>query len=467
MSSYKLSINGQQVAGDLELDVVNPSTGEIFTKVARASKNQAQEAVLAAQAATETWSKTSVSERQAILISLADKMNARADEIARIMTQEQGKPLTESQFEVSYAEAFIRHFATMDIANEVIQDDDMFYVEVRRKALGVVAAITPWNFPILIPAFKVAMATLAGNSVILKPSPTTPICAIILGELCNEVFPAGVVNVIVDDNDLGAFLSEHPDIAKISFTGSVETGKKVMSSASSTLKRLTLELGGNDAGIILPDVDVKETAQKIFAAAFMNCGQVCLALKRAFVPESIYDEMCDELAKLADAAIVDDGLKQGTQIGPLQNKAQYEKVLGFLASAKADGKIIAGGEKVDRPGYFLRPTIVRDVSEGSRIVDEEQFGPILPVISYRDDEDIVARANQCEFGLGGSVWSKDEEKAIALAGDVESGTVWVNQHLYFAPHIPFAGAKNSGIGVEFAKEGLAEFSQIQVINVAH
>lgn len=467
MSSYKLSINGQLVAGDLQLDIVNPATGEIFAAVARASKDQAQEAVDAAKQAAQSWSKTLITERQSILISLAEKLNARADEIARIMTQEQGKPLAESQFEVSYAEAFIRHFASMDIANEVIQDDDMFYVEVRRKALGVVAAITPWNFPILIPAFKVAMATLAGNSVILKPSPTTPICAMILGELCNEVFPAGVVNVIVDDNDLGAFLSEHNDIAKISFTGSVETGKKVMSSASSTLKRLTLELGGNDAGIILPDVDVKETAQKIFAAAFMNCGQVCLALKRAFVPESIYDEMCDELAKLADAAIVDDGLKQGTQIGPLQNKAQYEKVLGFLASAKADGKIIAGGEKLDRPGYFLRPTIVRDVSEGSRIVDEEQFGPILPVISYRDDEDIVARANQCEFGLGGSVWSKDKEKAIALAGDVESGTVWVNQHLYFAPHIPFAGAKNSGIGVEFAKEGLAEFSQIQVINVAH
>lgn len=467
MSSYKLSINGQLVAGDLQLDIVNPATGEIFAAVARASKDQAQEAVDAAKQAAQSWSKTLITERQSILISLAEKLNARADEIARIMTQEQGKPLAESQFEVSYAEAFIRHFASMDIANEVIQDDDMFYVEVRRKALGVVAAITPWNFPLLIPAFKVAMATLAGNSVILKPSPTTPICAMILGELCNEVFPAGVVNVIVDDNDLGAFLSEHNDIAKISFTGSVETGKKVMSSASSTLKRLTLELGGNDAGIILPDVDVKETAQKIFAAAFMNCGQVCLALKRAFVPESIYDEMCDELAKLADAAIVDDGLKQGTQIGPLQNKAQYEKVLGFLASAKADGKIIAGGEKLDRPGYFLRPTIVRDVSEGSRIVDEEQFGPILPVISYRDDEDIVARANQCEFGLGGSVWSKDKEKAIALAGDVESGTVWVNQHLYFAPHIPFAGAKNSGIGVEFAKEGLAEFSQIQVINVAH
>lgn len=467
MSDYKLAINGQNVDGDMVLDVVNPATGDVFAQVARASVAQANSAVAAAKAAFPSWSRTPIAERKRLLASFADKLNERAEEIARVMTQEQGKPLAESQFEVSYTEAFIRHFAGMDIASYVVQDDEAFHVEVRRKALGVVTAITPWNFPILIPGFKLAMATLAGNTVILKPSPTTPICGLILGEICNEVFPAGVVNVIVDDNDLGAVLSEHPDVAKVSFTGSVETGKRVMASASSTLKRLTLELGGNDAGIILPDVDVKETAKKIFAAAFMNCGQVCLALKRAYVPDSIYDEMCDELAKLADAAIVDDGLKQGAEIGPLQNKAQYEKVLGFLESAKKDGTVIAGGEQVDRPGYFLRPTIVRDVAEGTRIVDEEQFGPILPVIRYKDGEDIVTRANQSEFGLGGSVWSADKDKAIELAGEMESGTVWVNQHLYFAPHIPFAGAKNSGIGIEFAEEGLAEFTQIQVINVAH
>lgn len=467
MSDYKLVIGGNLVDGDLALDVINPATGSVFTTVSRASVAQAEQAVAAAKKAFTRWSKTSLEERKQLLTALADRLHDRAEELARLMTQEQGKPLAESQFEVSYTEAFIRHFASMDIATKVVQDDEAFHVEVRRKPLGVVAAITPWNFPVLIPGFKVAMATLAGNSVILKPSPTTPICALVFGELCNQVFPAGVVNVIVDDNDLGQVLSEHPDIAKVSFTGSVETGKRVMASASSTLKRITLELGGNDAGIVLPDVNVKETAKKIFAAAFMNCGQVCLALKRAYVPDSIYDEMCDELATLADAAIVDDGLKQGAEIGPLQNKAQYEKVLGFLASAKQDGTVIAGGDQPDRPGYFLRPTIVRDVKEGSRIVDEEQFGPILPVIRYQDGEDIITRANQSEFGLGGSVWSADEAKAIALAGDVEAGTVWVNHHLYFAPHIPFAGAKNSGIGVEFAQEGLDEFTQIQVVNVAH
>jgi acyl-CoA reductase-like NAD-dependent aldehyde dehydrogenase len=467
MQEYQMAIGGNRVSGKAFLDVVNPANGETFARVSRADANQVEQAVATAKAVQEDWAKLPMADRAKRLEALADALNARAEEMARILTQEQGKPLAESQFELAYTEAFVRHFATMEIGTEVVQDDEAFCVEVRRKPLGVVAAITPWNFPVLIPGFKIAMATVTGNTVVLKPSPTTPVSALLLGEICNEIFPAGVVNVIVDDNDLGPMLSEHADIAKVSFTGSVDTGKKVMSSASSTLKRITLELGGNDAGIVLPDVDVKETAQKIFAAAFMNCGQVCLALKRAYVPDSIYDEMCDELAKLADAAVVDDGLKQGTEIGPLQNQMQYEKVLGFLETAKEDGAIIAGGEALDRPGYFLRPTIVRDIKDGSRLVDEEQFGPILPVIRYLEGDDVVALANSSEFGLGGSVWSKDRAKAVEMAGAVEAGTVWVNQHLYFAPHIPFAGAKNSGIGVEFAKEGLEEFTQIQVINVAN
>lgn len=467
MTDAKLIIGGKHVEGDLSGEVINPATEQVVATVSRASLAQAEQAVQAAKSAFSGWAETLWVDRQAKLGELADALAENADEFARTLTMEQGKPLPESQFEVSYTEAFIRHFATLEIANEVVQDDDAFFVEVRRKPLGVVAAITPWNFPVLIPGFKIAMATLAGNSVVLKPSPNTPLTGLMLAALCNDIFPAGVVNAIVDDNDLGAYLSEHPDVAKVSFTGSVDTGKKVMSSASSTLKRITLELGGNDAGIVLPDVDVKETARKIFDAAFMNCGQVCLALKRAYVPEAIYDDMCDELARLANEAVVDDGMSQGATIGPLQNAAQYEKVKHFLRSAERDGRIIAGGEIMDRAGYFIRPTIVRDVSEGSEIVDDEQFGPVLPVISYAEDEDIIARANDSQFGLGGSVWSADEKRAIDLAGGVEAGTVWVNQHLYFAPHIPFAGAKNSGIGVEFAKEGLEEFSQIQVINVAH
>jgi acyl-CoA reductase-like NAD-dependent aldehyde dehydrogenase len=274
------------------------------------------------------------------------------------------------------------------------------------------------------------------------------------------------VNIVTDQNDLGGALTAHPDVAKISFTGSTETGRKVMASAASTLKRLTLELGGNDAAIVLADVDPKAAAAGIFGGAMMNAGQVCLAVKRVYAHDAIYDELCAELARLADAAVVDDGLMQGAQIGPLQNKAQFEKVKGFLEDARANGRIIAGGTVEDRPGYFIRPTIVADIADGTKLVDEEQFGPILPVIRFTDAEAAVERANASPWGLGGSVWSKDRDRAYALACEMESGTVWINKHLDFGPNIPFGGTKQSGIGVEFAEEGLHEFTQLQVVNEA-
>lgn len=300
----------------------------------------------------------------------------------------------------------------------------------------------------------------------MKPAPTTPVTTLALGALCNEIFPAGVVNIITDENDLGPFLTNHPNIAKIGFTGSTATGRKIMASAADTLKRLTLELGGNDAGIVLDDVNVPETAEKIFGAAFLNCGQVCLAVKRAYVHESIYDEMAGELRKLADQAVVGDGLEQGVTIGPIQNRQQYEKVKDFLESARQAGKIAAGGDVEDRTGYFVRPTIVTDVTEGDDIVDQEQFGPILPLIKFSDVDDVVACANASEYGLGGSVWSSNVEKATEIAGRIESGSVWVNQHINIGPNIPMAGYKQSGVGVEQSTEGLEEYTQVQVVNVA-
>ena len=275
-----------------------------------------------------------------------------------------------------------------------------------------------------------------------------------------------MVNFITDANDLGDALTSHPDVAKISFTGSAATGKKVVASAANTLKRVTLELGGNDAGIVLGDVDPKKIAPAIFNVAFQNNGQVCLALKRLYVHESVYDTMCEELAELANAAVVDDGLKQGTKLGPLQNKMQYEKVKGYLEDARANGQIVAGGEVPDRPGYFIRPTIVRDIAEGTRLVDEEQFGPVLPVMKFSDPKDAIRRANATTYGLGGSVWSSDREAAYELASQLEAGTVWINKHMELLPNVPFGGAKHSGIGRELGEEGLAEFTQLQVINIA-
>ena len=464
--SNQMLIDGVLVDGDHQLQVINPATEEIFETVARASEAQMEAAVAAAKRAQKDWAKTSMAERRAKLEELVGAIAAEADEFARIITQEQGKPLPEAAGEVEWSQGYLAHTATLELPDRVIQDDEAFRIETRHKPLGVVAGIIAWNFPLLLACWKIGPALMAGNAIVLKPAPTTPVSALKLGQLCQRIFPAGLVNIIVDDNDLGPKLSSHPDVAKVGFTGSSETGKRVAASAADTMKRVTLEMGGNDAAIVLPDVDVKETAIKVYGGAFLNAGQVCLAVKRAYVHEDIYDAMCDELAELASQAVVDDGLKQGTTIGPIQNKAQYEKIKGYLADARADGRVIAGGEALEGKGYFVPPTIVRDVSDGQRIVDEEQFGPILPVVPFKDVEDVVERANATDFGLGGSVHGADLDRATEIAGDIEAGTVWVNQQLNIGPHIPMAGFKGSGLGVEQSIEGLAEYTQMQVINVA-
>lgn len=466
MSEYKMLIGGNLVDGDMTMDVINPATGDTFVTVPRASPRQADAAIATAKAAQPAWAAVSFDERREKITQLADAIAARKDELARILTMEQGKPLPEAQGEVAWTEGYLRHYATLELPDRVIQDDDSGYVAVRHKPLGVVVGIIAWNFPLLVACWKIGPAVLAGNAIVLKPAPTTPVTALALGRICNDIFPAGVINIITDANDLGPQLTSHPDVAKVGFTGSTNTGKAIVANTASGLKRVTLELGGNDPAIVLDDVDVKETAAAIFNNAFINCGQVCLAVKRAYVHEDIYDAMCAELASLAEQAIVGDGLEQGTRIGPIQNSAQYEKVKGFLETARRDGNVIAGGQVIDTGGYFLRPTIVRDVTDGQQIVDEEQFGPILPVIAFSDVADVIARANASEYGLGGSVWSKDVARAADIAGQIESGQVWVNQHIAIGPHIPMAGFKNSGLGVEQSVEGLSEYTQIQVINVA-
>lgn len=465
MADYKLLIGGNLVDGDMTMQVINPAIGVPFCTVPRASAAQADAAIAAAKAAVPGWSAVPWAERQASLIALADAIAARKDDLARALTMEQGKPLAEAIGELGMTDAYLRHYATLELPDRVIQDDAAGYIAVKHRPLGVVVGIIAWNFPLLVACWKIGPAVLAGNAIVLKPAPTTPVCALILGGICREVFPAGVVNIITDANDLGPHLTVHPDVAKVGFTGSTATGKRIAASGADTLKRVTLELGGNDPAIVLEDVDVRETAQAIFGNAFFNNGQVCLAVKRAYVHADIYDAMCGELARLAEAAVVDDGLQQGTQIGPIQNAMQFEKVKGFLEAARADGTIVAGGEVMERAGYFIRPTIVRDVSDGDRIVDEEQFGPILPIIKFDDVEDVIARANASDYGLGGSVWSKDVGKAADIASRIESGQVWVNQHIAIGPHIPMAGFKSSGLGVEQSVEGLAEYTQTQVVNI--
>lgn len=466
MDSFNLLIDGRMVAGDKTMPVINPATEEVLAQCPRASVEQLDKAVAAAKAAFPDWAGTPIGERRKAIVRMAETIEKHSGELARILTQEQGKPIGDATAETLGMAGFFRYFASLDLPMRVIEDSAGRKVEAHRRPLGVVGAIIPWNFPLLILAFKLPPALLAGNTLVVKPAPTTPLASLKFAELVADILPPGVLNFVADANDLGDALTHHPDVRKISFTGSTATGRKVMASAAETLKRITLELGGNDAGVVLDDAKPKTVAKGIFDGAFQNSGQVCLAIKRLFVHESIYDEMCDELARLCEAAIVDDGLKQGTNLGPLQNKMQYEKVKAFLDDARAHGKIVAGGEVIDRPGYFIRPAIVRDIAEGSRLVDEEQFGPVLPILKFSDTDEAIRRANNTSYGLGASVWSSNLDRAHDVASKLEAGTVWINKHLDMAPHIPFGGAKTSGLGVEFAEEGLAEFTQLQVINMA-
>jgi len=466
MSEFKLLIGGKLVDGAQTMDVVNPANEESIAKCPRASKAQLDDAVAAAKKAFPGWSATPIAERKKVLLAIADAIEKNAGDLARLLTQEQGKPLGDATAEIYGTAAFFKYFTMLDLPVKVIEDSEAKRVEAHRKPLGVVGAIIPWNFPMILMAFKVPPALLAGNTIIVKPAPTTPLTTLRFGQLIKDVVPAGVVNIITDANDLGGAMTAHPDIRKISFTGSTATGKKVMAGAAEALKRITLELGGNDAGIVLGDVNPKEAAPKLFQSAFQNNGQVCIAMKRLYVHEAIYDEMCTELAKIADQAIVGDGLMQGTQLGPLQNRMQYEKVKELLDDAKLHGKVIAGGTVDDKPGYFIRPTIVRDITDGTRLVDEEQFGPVLPVIKFKDADEAIERANASPWGLGGSIWAKDTNRAYELANKMDSGTVWVNKHADLAPNIPFGGSKLSGLGTELGEEGLAEFTQLKVINMA-
>lgn len=466
MTDYHLLIDGQLVAGDQTMPVVNPATEEVLAQCPRASEAQLNAAVAAAKAAFPAWSRRPIAERRQMLLAWADGLEREADSLARLLTQEQGKPLSESTAEIAYTVYFIRHLAPLDLPVKVIEDNDTRLVEQYRRPLGVVGAIIPWNFPILLMAFKAPLALLAGNTMVIKPAPTTPLTTLRVGEIIAKVFPAGVVNIITDQNDLGPRMTAHPDIAKISFTGSSETGKKVMASAAETIKRITLELGGNDAAIVLPGADPDTVAPGIFGAAFMNAGQVCLAVKRVYVHDTLYDAVVERLARLADEAVVDDGLKQGTTVGPIQNRAQFDKVRAILDQARRDGRVVAGGTAEDRPGYFIRPTIVADIDDDAELVAQEQFGPVLPVLRFSDPEDALARANGTPWGLGGSVWGGDRELARDIALRMDAGQVWINKHLDFGPNIPFGGSKQSGIGVEFAEEGLAEFTQLHVVNEA-
>lgn len=469
MSDYAMSIDGEQVrsgAAEPSFAVINPATEEPFAQAPCCSESQLAAAVEAAERAFKSWRRDEAARRKALLTA-AERLAEKAPEIARILTLEQGKPLAQSTGELLSAVAQLKGTAAMPIPREVTQDDARGKIELTYRPFGVVAAITPWNFPILIAMSKLAPALLAGNSVVLKPSPYTPLATLALGEVLSSVLPAGVLNVVSGGNELGGQLTSHPLVRKVSFTGSIATGKKVAQSAATDLKRVTLELGGNDPAIVLPDADVDALAARLYWSTFFNCGQICLAVKRIYVHEALFEPLTAALAKLAQSTVVGEGLDPKTQMGPLNNAMQLERVIMLTEDAKRRGaRVHAGGERLGRKGYFYPPTILSHVTDDMPVVAEEQFGPVLPVLPYRDVEDAVERANATHFGLGASVWGRDLARAAEVAAEIEAGTVWVNQHVALTAKAPFAGAKQSGIGRASGRWALESFLQEHVINIS-
>jgi acyl-CoA reductase-like NAD-dependent aldehyde dehydrogenase len=471
MSDYSMLINGESVGADGAIEVLNPATEAVIATVPEASLAQLDEAVAAARQALPGWSAQSLDERRALILKIADRLEENIGELAQLLSEEQGKPIEGfaglgAMFELGGSLAWIRYTASLDLPVEIIQDNDEARIEVHRKPVGVVGSITPWNYPLLITCWHIIPGLLAGCTVVAKPSEYTPLTVLKAMHLISDLLPPGVVNIVTGKGALGAAISSHSDIDKIVFTGSTRTGKRIMEAAATNLKRLTLELGGNDAAIVLPDTNVAEAAGKIFATAMINNGQTCAALKRLYVHEDIYEEMCEALAGIA-GSVKTGPASESPDFGPIQNKMQYDRVCELAESAKADGAtFLTGGEPMPGPGYFFPVTIVKDIPESSRLVQEEPFGPILPVVSFSDVEDALEKANAVSVGLGGSVWSSDVAAAQKLASRLECGTAWVNNHAMIQPDAPFGGVKQSGVGVEFGRYGLVEYTNIQTLQIS-
>ena len=467
MTDYKNLIDGEMVDNGEWLEVLNPANEQVVGRVPAAGKDELDRAVAAARRAFKSWKKTSHEERQQVVQGIAAAIKENADELFRLLTTEQGKPHAQAQQEIYGAAGLAAAQSTLTLDDVVNQDDDTRLSRTRRVPVGVVGGIVPWNFPIMMAIQKIVPALVAGCTIVLKPSPFTPLTTLRIAELIKDVVPAGTVNIITGEDTLGPLITGHPDIDKITFTGSTATGKKIMEGAAGDLKRITLELGGNDASIVLPDADVQKVAEQLFWSSFSNAGQVCIAAKRIYIHEDIYDDLSKAIAEYAKTVVVGDGSQQGTGVGPIQNKKQYERVLELIQDAKDNGyKFLTGGDKdPSGTGYYVPITILDNPPEDARIVAEEQFGPVMPLMKFGSVDEVIERANNSEYGLAGAVWTKDTDKGVEIAEQLETGTVWINEFMQLSPFAPFGGHKQSGFGAEYGIDGLKEFTYPQVITV--
>ncbi|MEM1323603.1 MAG: aldehyde dehydrogenase family protein [Bacteroidota bacterium] len=468
MKNYSFIINGEAVSTLQVFDVKNPATGELLGHAPIAEKAHVDAAVAAARKAQPAWAAKSDEERKAILMQVAQVLTDNTEYLAKWITQEQGKPMAGpgSMFEMQACVGWTQVPASLDLPVEVVFEDDTRRDELHRKPIGVVGAIAPWNWPLMIAIWQIIPSLRAGNTVVLKPSEYTTIGTLEMIRLMNTVLPAGVLNSISGDGQVGGFLVENQDVDKIMFTGSERTARKIIKASQGNMARLTLECGGNDPAIVLPGTDIQSKAGDLFWGAFINMGQTCACAKRLYVHEDDYENVVQALDGVAGQMPMGNGMDEGIVLGPIQNQMQFDKVNELVEDAKANGgTIIRGGSPLGGPGYFYPITLIGNVDNGSRIVDEEQFGPVLPIIKYKTVDEAIQKANDTRTGLGGSVWGDDLTEAAKVASRIESGTVWVNQHGAIHPMVPFGGIKDSGYGVEFGVEGLKAVTQPQIISI--
>ncbi|KAI9656225.1 MAG: hypothetical protein M1821_004888 [Bathelium mastoideum] len=461
-------VDGKQRGAKSHAHGVDPTTGEKSWDVPVATEQDLDDAVKAAQKAFESWSQVPIEQRKEKIRALFDLYAEYQEDFTNLLIKESGKPRSFAQREAEGSvSVIVSHHLGLNLPEERFEDDERVAI-TRYTPLGVVGAICPWNFPITLSVGKLLPALLTGNTIIIKPSPFTPYTALKIAELAQHVLPPGVVQAVGGDDRLGSMMTVHRGISKISFTGSIATGKKVMESCAKTLKRVTLEMGGNDASIILPDVDIEKVAPQVAMGAFMNSGQVCVATKRIYVHESIYEPFLQAMVKAASSFKVGLSNEPGVMLGPIQNKMQYEKVKGFFADSKKNGyKFATGKDEIEEinGGYFIQPTIIDNPPNESRIIAEEPFGPIVPLQPWSDEAEVLQRANNTNTGLGACVWGKDLERAERIARQLQAGSVFVNSFEKLTPRLFFGGHKESGIGGEWGNLGLLSYCNAQVVHV--
>jgi acyl-CoA reductase-like NAD-dependent aldehyde dehydrogenase len=471
----QLLINNEWRAatGGRTMDVVNPATEEVIGTVASGDRSDVDAAVAAARAALDgPWGRMSARERGRLVSRLADRLMERADEVARLETLHNGKPIFESrQIEIPAAAECLEYFAGWadKVMGETIPVKGNYLAYTLREPLGVVAAIVPWNFPLLLAVWKVAPALATGNVVILKPASQTPLTALVLGEIAVEVgLPAGVLNVITGPgSSVGQAIVEHPGIDKIAFTGDTSTGKSIMRAAADTLKKITLELGGKSPNIVLPDADIDAALRGATTGIFYGKGEVCAAGSRLLVDRSIKDQFMEKLAARAKKLVAGDPMDPKTRYGSLASKKQLETVQRYVDTARQEGAVlVAGGGRADigtGKGYFYQPTVFDGVTPQMTIAREEIFGPVLAAIEFSDLDEAIARANDTQYGLAAAVWTRDIKKAHYVARKLQAGTVWINTYNVFDTAAPFGGYKASGFGREMSAHAIEHYTQVKSV----